>query len=338
MAFCISGRSLLNRLVVAAAGYAAAAAMASPAGVVFTANERDNSITRVELDTGAKQTTKVDITPHNVEVAPDGSLLLAVGMAGHGAHGSGKVAKGMLLVLHTRGSAAPVLYNGGDHPAHVVTDASGARAFVTDSAANLVRVIDLANGKTITSVPTDKYPHGLRLSPDGRTLYVANLRGGTVSVIDANQLRETSRIPVGKAPVQVGFSADGKEAYVSLSAENRLGIIDRATGKLTHKVPVGSNPIQMHATPDGRHVYVANQGTAKKPSDTVSVVDPKARKVVATVRTGMGAHGVDISRDGKYAFVTNIEAGTLSVIDIATQKVVATHPVGAGPNGVSYME
>lgn len=61
------------------------------------------------------------------------------------------------------------------------------------------------------------------------------------------------------------------------------------------------------------------------------MVDPHSGKVVATLTTGKGAHGVAISRDGAYVFVSNIEAGTFSVIDTASKTVIATHKVGAVP-------
>ena len=69
--------------------------------------------------------------------------------------------------------------------------------------------------------------------------------------------------------------------------------------------------------------------------DVVSVIDLAAMKVAATIKTGAGAHGVVIDREGRHAFVTNTYANTVSVIDIATRKVVATVPVGKGPNGIS---
>lgn len=131
-------------------------------------------------------------------------------------HGPGS--QGQLLILRPAAlDAGTSSIAAGEHPAHVVTDAGADRAFVSDSAANLVRVIDLKSSTEIGQIATDRYPHGLRLSPDGKTLYVANMKGGTVSVIDVPGLKETKRIEVGKGPVQVGFSVDGKQAYVSLS-------------------------------------------------------------------------------------------------------------------------
>ena len=50
--------SLLRPLLGVGLALAAASAMSAPTGIVYTANERDGSITRVQLETGVKQTTK----------------------------------------------------------------------------------------------------------------------------------------------------------------------------------------------------------------------------------------------------------------------------------------
>ncbi|WP_256658130.1 beta-propeller fold lactonase family protein [Pseudomonas sp. D(2018)] len=312
-------------------------ALANPTGSVYTANERAASISQVDLDTGVISTVALPISPHNVQVSPDGSLLLVVGISGHAGHSSGEKASGQLLVFSTAGLDRPQFsLPAGNHPAHVVTDSTGQRAFVTDSAANRVRVFDLKKQVELPGIPTGRYPHGLRLSPDGQTLYVANMRSDSVSLIDVTTLKETAQIPVGNGPVQVGFAPDGRLAFVSLSAANQLGIIDTAEREVIGKVDVGRTPIQMMATVDGLQVYVANQGSGQNPDDRVSIVDPQTRSSIGTVTTGRGAHGVAISTDGAYVFVSNIEAGTVSVIDTNSRKVVGTHKVGAGPNGISY--
>jgi YVTN family beta-propeller protein len=155
-------------------------------------------------------------------------------------------------------------------------------------------------------------------------------------VIDAIELSEVAQIRVGRAPVQVGFTPDGTRAYVSLRDENRVAVVDTTTRRTIRHIGVGRNPIQLHATPDGRFVYVANQGTTAVPADTVSVIDVAQGVVVDTIRTGAGAHGVAVSNDGRYVFVTNIVAGTVSVIDAGARAVVATFTVGRGPNGITF--
>jgi YVTN family beta-propeller protein len=313
---------------------------------VYTADEHGSSISAIDLAAGRVTTVPISISPHNVQVTADGNRLLAVGEPatdgrghGHGgnAHGANE-AKGRLLVLDAATlDAKPIVEIAvGTHPAHVIADQRGERAFVTNAGDNAVSVVDLAASKLIATIGTGRYPHGLRMSPDGREIYVANVQDGTVSVIDADGLAELARIPVGSTPVQVGFTPDGSRVYVSLRDENRVGIIDTATRNLIGTIEVGRNPIQVYATPDGRFVYVANQGNDAEPADTVSVIDVSRGKVVDTIRTGMGAHGVVVSDDGAWVFITNIVDGTVSAIDAATRNVVAAFPVGRGPNGITY--
>jgi YVTN family beta-propeller protein len=56
---------------------------------------------------------------------------------------------------------------------------------------------------------------------------------------------------------------------------------------------------------------------------------------VNTVRTGPGAHGVVVDREGRYAYVTNIYENSVSVFDLKSAKVVASVRVGEAPNGIS---
>lgn len=113
-------------------------------------------------------------------------------------------------------------------------------------------------------------------------------------------------------------------------------VIDTGTRTVVARIAVGRNPIQLHATPDDRFVYVANQGSEEEPANTVSVLDVARGIVVDTIRTGGGAHGVAVSDDGRYVFVTNIVDGTVSLIEAASRSVIATFAVGQGPNGVTF--
>ncbi|WP_134724213.1 CopM family metallochaperone [Paracoccus luteus] len=310
-------------------------------GTVWSADEGGSSISAIELGTGTVTTTPIPVAPHNVDLTPDGRVLLAVGTPASGDHGDGHDhaggdTAGLLVMLDPQDLSKPAAtVEVGAHPAHVVADRQG-RAFVALSGGDEIAVVDLAQAAVATRIKTGAYPHGLRLSPDGTELYVANVEDGSVSVIDTASLTEAARIPVGKAPVQVGFTPDGSRVYVSLRDENRVAVIDTASREVTGRIEVGPNPIQMIATPDGRQVYVANQGTEAAPNDTVSVIDTATGQVVKTLKTGPGAHGVSVSADGAFVFVTNIADDSVSVIDVARQEVIGSVPVGDRPNGIVH--
>ena len=323
-------------------------------GIVYTADEEGRSISRIDLATGRVATFPIGLSPHNVQISPDGRRLYAVGSLAAEMSGmamsdrgepSGSTAEdekpagpGQLLILDAAATdtVGATRVTVGRAPAHVILGATGARAYTTSGAANAVLVVEVARRRVIDTIPTAASPHGLRMRPGGREIYVAGTAGNAVSVLDVARQRETARIPVGRGPVQVGFLPDGARAYVTLRDDNAVAAIDTRTRRVIATIPVGRSPIQLFATPDGRFVYVANQGTEARPDSTVSVIDTQRNAVVKSIITGRGAHGVVVSDDGRFVFIANTFAGTVSVIDVADQRVIGTVRVGAGPGGITY--
>ncbi len=330
--------------VLAAAGSAYAAV-----GSVYVADEGANAVSVIDATSFKKiGSIAVGQGPHNVQVSPDGKWVwvtnngdpakaaetMPAGQMPKAEHGAMAGAGAVWAIDAATGAVvAKVLV--GKHPAHVVVASDGRAAYITNGGDNTISVVDTASQRVIGVIPVGASPHGLRITPDGKQVWIANLKGGTVSVVDTESRKQVSQIAAGKGPAQVGFTPDGRFGFVSLSEENKVAVIDPVSRKVIRKIAVGTVPIQLHATPDNRLVLVANQGTPKKPGTTVSVIDVASMKVVTTIKTGAGAHGVVIDRDGRHAFVTNTYANTVSVIDVAERKVVATVPVGKGPNGIS---
>lgn len=317
-------------------------------GFVYTADERGNSVSVIDLSTGQVKTVPVRISPHNAQVSRDGRLLLVVGMlagsnmsekqTGTEKRGHAAMQRGRLLIFDAVTISANKLIDieVGREPAHVIIDPQGKLAYVTNAEDNMLSVVDVAQRKVIGEIKTGKSPHGLRMSPDAREIYVANTGDNSVSVIDVAGAREAARVPVGKAPAQVGFTPDGRRVYVSSTVENTVVVVDTARRTKIAAVPVGRKPIQVFATPDGRYVYVGNEGTAKNVDNRVSVIDTATNKVVATVVTGKGAHGVVVTDDGSRALIANTIDSTVSVIDTATQRVTRNIKVGEGSGGITF--
>ena len=63
---------------------------------------------------------------------------------------------------------------------------------------------------------------------------------------------------------------------------------------------------------------------------------PAASEASTDLLDAPGAHGVSVSADGAFVFVTNIADDSVSVIDVARQEVVGSVPVGDRPNGIVY--
>ena len=94
-------------------------------------------------------------------------------------------------------------------------------------------------------------------------------------------------------------------------------------------------PQDIRSSPDGKRFYVADMH-----ADGVHIVDVASFRKVGFIATGIGAHGLYPSRDGKSLYVANRGSnlihgkpggpGSVSVIDFATAKVLKTWPIAGG--------
>ncbi|MBN8590582.1 MAG: multicopper oxidase domain-containing protein [Anaerolineae bacterium] len=295
-------------------------------GAVWVANEYDNSISVIDVNTNEVFTTLTGVAaPHNLQVAPDGRFVWAI---------SGE--DSMAIKIDATSYALMGTVSTGEHPAHIILTPDGSTVYVTNGGDNTVTAIDAETMAVVATIPVGESPHGARPSPDGQWIYVANANGTTLSVIETAANNRVADIEVGERPVQVAFSPDGAFVYVSLNGDNTLGKVEVATRTLVSTVEVGVGPIQVFVTPDNRYVLVANQGTENNPSTTLSIVDTETFTVINTVETGQGAHGVVVNPSGTFAYITNIYEDTVTVLDLTTQEVIAAIAVGSGPNGISF--
>lgn len=341
-----TGVAFVAAAVLAGATYVAAQPLAW-SGVVLTANEGGHSISVVDASTWRMRSTiHLSAAPHNVQTSADHRYLYATAnepmnmpgmdMSKMSAMAMEMMEQGYLLGFDLQHpSDTPMLsVKLGMHAAHVVVDSANRFAYVTVSGENAVKVVDIAGKSVAAVIPVGKMPHGLRMSPDEKRIYVSNMDEGTVSFIDVAQRKEIAQVAVGKTPVQVAVSPDGQTVYATLGAANAVAVVDVASQKLAATIPVGPNPAQLFMAADGKRVYVANQGTKAAPGHSVSVIDTRMRKVVATVQVPSGAHGVVVTPDAARVFVTNAFDSKLTEIDASTLSARSID-VGQGPNGVT---
>lgn len=310
----------------------------------FTGDE--GGITKVDTASNAViHTIPLNGFVHNVQVSPDGKVLGAVlipKMDRHGdkkaddhAHVEGIKMNGFALFYDTETDQLIKKVEIGNHPAHIVFSNDNKYVLVTNTEDNNVTMIDATSYLVVKTIPTGTNPHGFRISKDSKFAYIANMAEDTVSVLDLASLTELKKIKVGPTPVTTGITSDGKTLVATLNAENALAVVDLATDKV-EKIPVGEGPAQVYIQPDDRYAFVANQGTEQKPANTISKIDLITKRVVATIETGKGAHGVVTSDDNKTVYVTNMFENTVSVIDNEQNKVIKNVAVGKAPNGISY--
>ncbi|MDH5539082.1 MAG: PQQ-dependent catabolism-associated beta-propeller protein [Rhizobacter sp.] len=199
----------------------------------------------------------------------------------------------------------------------------------TDS--HVADVIDPASGKSLRRIPMGEEPEAFDLSPDGKTIYVSNEDEGATSFIDATSGKKLKSVKVGKEPEGVKVSADGKTLYVTSEVASMVHVIDTASAKIVKNVKVGKRPRRMAITPDGKELWVTNELDA-----SVTIVSTTNHGVVGTIKFEVkGARAEDISpvgiqmtRDGKRAFVALGKANHVAFVDVAARKVTDLVLVG----------
>jgi len=191
----------------------------------------------------------------------------------------------------------------------------------------------------------DVAPVGMAISADGKSLLVALNMRNSLAEIDLATGKLTREIAVGNAPYDVVIV--GRNAYVSnwagrlplpgtptgpsgdsppvrvdpvrnIANDGSVSVVDLDKGRATEQVVVGLHPSGMVATPDGRHVLVANAH-----SDTISVIETRANKVVETISTkpdekflfGSTPNALAISADGHTLYAANGTNNSVAVIE-----------------------
>jgi DNA-binding beta-propeller fold protein YncE len=180
-------------------------------------------------------------------------------------------------------------------------------------------------------------PYNLYFTPDGRYAIVVAERLRRLDFRDPHTMRLRHSLPVPcKGVDHLDFTADGRSLLASCEFSGELVKVDvhreRVVG-VVHLQP-GGMPQDVKLAPDGRLFYVADMMAGG-----VHLVDAAGLRVIGFLPTGAGAHGLYVSRDSRYLYVSNRGEGSVSVVSFATRKVVDTWrlPGGGSPDmgGVS---
>ena len=213
-----------------------------------------------------------------------------------------------------------------------VTPVSLTVAYIANTTANTVSVINTVTNNVVASIPVGDYPQGVSASPDGSKVYVSNYRDNDLSVISTYTNTVIATITVGPDPFGLASSPDGSHLYVTNTLSNNIVVVNTATNKIEASITVGARPVGMAINPDGSRVYVTNSDPN---ANSVSVINTATNLVITTIPVGTSPGGLILSPDGSTLYVINTGSNSLSIINTATNTVTSTIQVGAYPFGIS---
>jgi YVTN family beta-propeller protein len=258
-------------------------------------------------------------------------------------------------------------------PQHIVPSWDLRTLWVTNNAEGRtdgsLTPIDPRTGKPGKPVPVDD-PYNMYFTPDGKSAIVVAEARKRLDFRDPKTMQLQYSIDTPGCPGinHADFAIDGRYAIFTCEFSGTLVKIDlvgrQVLGYLQLKMPATrfkevpraprtkpgqvwepgetevctvtkGMPQDIRSSPDGRRFYIADMH-----ADGVHIVDGATFTQAGFIATGLGAHGLYPSRDGKRLFVANrgshkihgsrLGNGGVAVIDFATEKVVARWAVPGG--------
>ena len=258
-------------------------------------------------------------------------------------------------------------------PQHIVPSWDMRTLWVTNNAENTdkgsLTPIDPRTAKPGRPIPVDD-PYNMYATPDGKSAIVVAEARKRLDFRDPKTMALQYSIATPGCPGinHADFSIGGRFAIFTCEFSGTLAKIDlvdrKVLGYLKLEMPktrlketpgaqrtqagqvwepgeseictvTKGMPQDIRISPDGKRFYVADMM-----ADGVHIIDGDNFKQVGYIQTGLGAHGLYPSRDGRRLYVANrgshkihgsrLGNGGVSVIDFATEKVVARWAVPGG--------
>lgn len=118
--------------------------------------------------------------------------------------------------------------------AHAIDiDPDGRWVYVANFLDDTVAVFDAQTLERVALLPTDAYPHGLDVAPDG-CVVVAGFGGDSVRLFDARGRHELARVTVGAGASHAAFAAGA--VFVACSVAGHVARLDFASRAVTAKI------------------------------------------------------------------------------------------------------
>lgn len=216
-------------------------------------------------------------------------------------------------------------------PQHVTPSYDLKTLWVDNDMGNSLTPIDPRTGTFGTPVKVDD-PYNLYFTADGAHAVVVAEALGRLDFRDPHTMALQHSLHVPCSGIDhADFSPDGTQALFSCEFSGQMLLVDmvhqRVLKTLTLPRQGGSRPKpqDVKLSPDGSTFYVADEN-----SNGVYLIDAKTTTVRSFLPTGLGAHGLYVSRESKDLYISNRKGASVSVLSFATGAVRAIWPIPGG--------
>jgi YVTN family beta-propeller protein len=309
-----------------------AVAVSPDGATAYVACAGSDTVVPVDTATGkAGRPIPVGTEPIAVAITPDGRTAYVAD------NGSASVT---LIDLATRQAGAAIAV--GASPRTIAITPDGATAYVVGS--GTVTPIRTADNAALPPIAVGRGSRAIAITPDGGLAYVLNTDSGSITPIRTSDNAALTPIRLDGLPRSIVISPDGRFAYVTLTRSGaRAGgfLVPIRIGSNTalRAIRIGGRPSALAIAPNGSTVYVTSAAGAAGFVTPVRA-GAGAAKALTPVRVGPDPAAVQITPDGRLAYVISLSAnrrtpgrGQLTMIRTSTHTVEKT--IGVAPDPVA---
>ena len=150
--------------------------------------------------------------------------------------------------------------------------------FVSNLESDSIIVISMDNYDIIETIQAPEYPTKVRVSNDGKKIYICcsylgKDKRGYIDILNIGNFQRIARVMVGYSPIDM--IEDTENIYVSNFTDGTISVIDKATYKVEKVIYVGGMPKGILKY--GSVLYVADYLKSK----LILIEDDKIIKVIA---------------------------------------------------------
>jgi YVTN family beta-propeller protein len=319
-------RALLSAILAVGLGGSA------PADTLLVVNKGDSTLTLVDVATlKSVATIPVGNAPHEVAASGDGTLAVVAN------YGTGPLPGTTISVIDVPGRKEKrrVDLPGLLRPHGIMS--AGSKFYITFEGSRAVGRYDAAADRfDLIAGSGAEATHMVVVVPGEKKLYTANIGSNDVSVIDlslAPRMIGLKRIAVVKGPEGIDLAPAGSELWTASRAENGgISIIDPKSDSVVTTLPTTTKLAnRVKFTLDGKRVLVSDPA-----SNTLLVYDAATKELVRTLTMAAQPSGIQLTPDGKRAFVACAGAKQVQIVDLDKLAITSSVETGNVPDGLAY--
>jgi YVTN family beta-propeller protein len=260
---------------------------------LYVDNDLGNSLTPIDPRTARPGRPIPVEDPYNLYFTPDGRFAIVVAER--------------LQRLDFRDPSTMALRHSLSVPTcrgvdHMDFSADGRYAFASCEFSGRMIEVDLRTQRVVRTLVLHRglsSPQDVKLSPDGRTVYVADQLNGGVWEIDPATFRVTGFLKTGAGAHGLYPSRDGRVMYVSNRQQGSISVVSFRARRVvrTWQLPQPASPDMGGVSADGRTLWLSGRYNA-----VVYAISTRTGRLRAAIPVGEGPHGLCVwPQPGSYS-------------------------------------